>query len=201
MPGPQLAARVCGGRWGALRCARSLCAVAVRRWTALAPSLCSPVMAHSQLIPHSPLNAPFAAACCRRGGAGVRGRAHAPAQLRVPKHLRGIATHHPGKPPSCQLASFLPATCWSSWHAGRRCGMPAAPAMLLGAGVGRQNRDLLVRTAAACHSMHHMPPARSDALHHHPCAHVQNTTGAIEGCRVALGPAIVLNYLLQVRCC
>lgn len=27
---------------------------------------------------------------------------------------------------------------------------------------------------------------------------MQNTTGAIEGCRVALGPAIILNYLLQV---
>lgn len=29
-----------------------------------------------------------------------------------------------------------------------------------------------------------------------PC--VQTTTGAIDGCRVALGPAVILNYLLQV---
>jgi hypothetical protein len=27
---------------------------------------------------------------------------------------------------------------------------------------------------------------------------LQSTTGAIDGCRVALGPAIILNYLLQV---
>ena len=27
---------------------------------------------------------------------------------------------------------------------------------------------------------------------------VQATTGAVDGCRVALGPAIILNYVLQV---
>ncbi len=32
-----------------------------------------------------------------------------------------------------------------------------------------------------------------------PSPGVQTTTGAIDGCRVALGPAVILNYLLQVR--
>lgn len=62
----------------------------------------------------------------------------------------------------------------------------------------------LMCRAASCFSRLHTVHS-STALHaitRHAQAlyplYSQTTTGAIEGCRVALGPAIILNYLMQV---
>ena len=74
--------------------------------------------------------------------------------------------------------------------AGSQWGVPGGRVLACSDRAGGARQAVRRQSPPAC-APTPAPPSRSFSP--------QSTTGAIDGCRVALGPAVVLNYLLQAR--